>query len=63
VFRISSPKLNPTARSGQKRERSISARTRPPIIAKTSAVAEMSRVICIPDIRKSKLLGMMSQRN
>jgi len=42
---------------------SMTASNRPPSIAQTSAVAEMNSVICNPDIRKSRLFGMMSQRN
>jgi len=53
----------PTARTAKKRDISTTASRRPPSIAKTSAVAEMINVISNPDIRKSKLFGMMSQRN
>jgi len=63
VLRISSPKVMPMARTAKKRDMSMTASNRPPSIAKNNAVAEMNSVICNPDIRKSRLFGMMSQRN
>ena len=58
-----SPKVTPIQRAGGKRDMSSSAMTRPATIASTSVIAEMTRVICSPDIRKSKLPQTVSQRN
>ena len=53
----------PIQRAGGKRDMSSSAMIRPAIIASTSVIAEMIRVICSPDIRKSRLPQTTSQRN
>ena len=53
----------PIQRSARKRDMSKSAMINPPIIASTRVAAEMIKVICNPDIRKSKLPHTVSQRN
>src|SRR5690242_15338862 len=64
VLRMISPNVTPTHRAGGNRDMSSKAMISPAIIASTSVIAEMTSVICSPDIRKSRLLPeMMSQRN
>src|SRR6188768_2772111 len=58
-----SPKVTPIQRAGGKRDMSSRAMISPATIASTSVIAEMTRVICSPDIRKSKLPHTVSQRN
>ena len=57
-----SPTPMPMARSGQYFDMSRPAMTRPPIIARTSVVAEISKVVCNPLIRNGKFVAMTSQR-
>src|SRR5258708_26836879 len=63
VLRRTSPIEMPIQRNARKRDMSRSAMIRPPIIASTRVAAEMIKVICSPDIRKSKLPHTVSQRN
>src|SRR5438552_15249544 len=59
---MTSPKEMPIQRSTRQRDMSSPAIRRPPIMASSRVAADKTKVICSPDIKKSRLFQTASQR-